>query len=503
MANPEIFLAMNLKYFLACDLGAESGRVMLGTLSDGKLEIEEIHRFPNLPVSIGNSIRWDILGTFRELKIGLKKVALRNLAITSLSVDSWGVDYVWTGAGQPMLAPPYVYRDHRVDAAFEAACAKVPKETIFEHTGLQFMAFNTLYQLFSDLEHSPALVETADRFLCIADYFNFLFSGVACIEQSLASTTQIYDPRTRDWSSELIEAFGFPKRVFPNIVPSGTRLGPLLPEIGDETGLCGVGVVATCSHDTGAAVAAVPAGPGDDWAFLSSGTWSLIGVELPEPLISSDVLAADFTNEGGYGGTTRFLKNIVGLWILQECRRTWDAEGESFDYATLTELAAAAEPLVSLIDPSDARFVKPGGMPQKIEAFCRESGQPVPESTGAFVRCILESLAMMYRRQLAVIESLTGRTIRTLHIVGGGSQSALLNQFSANATGRAVVAGPVEGTAIGNILIQAITSGELDSLGALRECVRRSVAVTEYVAEGSDVWQAAYDRFEKLPVAGC
>lgn len=489
---------MSSSYFVACDLGAESGRVMLGTLKDGVLTLEEIHRFPNLPVRLGDSLRWDILGTLRELKVGLKKVSARELPITSLSVDSWGVDYVWIGDGQPMLAPPYVYRDERVDAAFLSATQQVPKEVIFAETGLQFMPFNTVYQLCSDLEHSPALMKMADQFLCIADYFNYVFSGVARVEQSMASTSQIYDPRVRNWSEKLIEAFGFPSHIFPQIVPAGEKLGSLTPANASEVGLANVEVVATCSHDTGAAVAAVPATEGDDWAYLSSGTWSLIGVELPQPLISDAVLDANFTNEGGYGGTTRFLKNVVGLWILQECRRTWEAEGKVLDYATLMTLATDATPLVSLINPDDARFLKPGGMPDKIQAFCRETNQPVPETTGAFVRCILESLALMYRRQLTVIESLTGRSIKKLHIVGGGSQSALLNQFSANATGRVVLAGPVEGTAIGNILIQAITAGELDSLAALRACVAKSFPVAEFKPLDPDIWEAAFTRFESL-----
>jgi rhamnulokinase len=472
---------------------------MLGTLSNGKLTLEELHRFPNLPVALGDSIRWDILGTFRELKIGLRKAAQRGVTIRSLSVDSWGVDYVWIGANQPMLAPPFIYRDVRIDAAFEAACAKVPKATIFEESGLQFMAFNTLYQLFSDLEKSPALVSMADQFLLIADYFNYLFSGVACAEESLASTTQIYNPRLRKWSKPLQDAFGFPANVFPQIVPSGASLGPITPQIASETGLAeSVQVIATCSHDTGAAVAAVPSGEGSDWAYLSSGTWSLIGVELSEPLINPQVLEANFTNEGGYGGTTRFLKNVVGLWILQECRRTWETAGNPYDYATLNQLASDAPPLVSLIDPSDDRFLKPGGMPEKIAAFCRETGQPIPASVGATVRCILESLALMYRRQLGILESLTGRTITKLHIVGGGSQSALLNQFSANATGRTVIAGPVEGTAIGNVLIQAIAAGELKSLADLRTCTRESFPVSTFTPSGDPAWQHATERFESF-----
>jgi rhamnulokinase len=486
---------MSAQHYIACDLGAESGRVMLGTLADGRLELEEVHRFSNLPVSVMGSIRWDVLGIFRELKEGLRKVAARRIEPVSLSVDSWGVDYVWTGAGQPMLAPPYIYRDARIDAGYAAALAKVPAETIFAETGLQFMAINTVYQLCADLERSPKVMEIADRFLMIADFFNFLFSGVGKAEESLASTTQIYNPRDRTWSARLIAELGLPAGVFPEIVPSGTRLGGLLDEVRNETGLPAMDVIATCSHDTGAAVAAVPAAEGDDWAYLSSGTWSLIGVELPQPLIGDGVRAANFTNEGGYGGTTRFLKNIVGLWILQECRRAWERDGKASDYAELNRLAAEAEPLRSFIDPDDERFLKPGGMPEKVQAFCRETNQPAPETPGEFTRCILQSLALLYRHTLESIESLTGRGIRKLHIVGGGSKSALLNQFAANATGRAVFAGPVEGTAIGNVLIQAIVAGQIDSLVALRRVVRESFPVQEFVPEDTGSWSGANERF--------
>lgn len=485
-------------HYIACDLGAESGRVMLGSLDSGKLALEEIHRFPNITIPLGHSIRWDILRTFDELKKGLSKVAARGIPVSSLSVDSWGVDYVWSGFGQEMLAPAYIYRDPRTDATFERALATVGRGKIFSETGIQFMALNTLYQLMADMETSPELVRGADGFLCIADYLNFLFSGVRAAEESLASTTQIYNPATHAWSQELISAFGFPRSAFAQIVPSGTVLGPLADSIAQETGLGGARVVASCSHDTGAAVAAVPADPGDDWAFLSSGTWSLIGVELPAPLINSGTSEANFTNEGGYGGTTRFLKNIVGLWILQECRRDWESKGESLDYAELNRLASSAAPLRTLIDPDDARFLKPGGMPAKIEAFARETGQPVPTSPGEFTRAILESLALLYRDTLSTIEELTGRSIQKLHIVGGGSQSRLLNQFAADATGRKVLAGPVEATAIGNILIQAISDEKLSSLAQLRETVRNSVVIEEFHPSGSPEWIEASTRFQKL-----
>ena len=481
--------------YIACDLGAESGRVMLGTLNDGVLSLEEIHRFSNINIKLGNSVRWDILRTFGELKEGLSKVAKRGIPVASLSVDSWGVDYVWSGFGQPMLAPAYIYRDHRTDATFESALATVGREKIFAETGIQFMALNTVYQLMADMETSPELVRQADGFLCIADFLHFLFCGVRRAEESLASTTQIYSPITRDWSRELIKDFGFPSSVFPEIVPSGTQLGPITPHIEEETGLNGTQVVATCSHDTGAAVAAVPAEAGNDWAYLSCGTWSLIGVELDAPLINEASRAANFTNEGGFGGTTRFLKNIVGLWILQECRREWDRQGNKIAYAELDLMAEAAEPLRTLIDPDDSRFLKPGDMPSKIEAFARETGQPVPASPGEFTRAILESLALLYRHTIGTIEELTDRKIATLHIVGGGSQSRLFNQFVAEAIGRKVLAGPAEATAIGNILVQAIVDGQLASLQDLRTTVRKSVPIIEFTSTGNPEWQKAFDRF--------
>lgn len=489
---------MSNYHYLACDLGAESGRVMLGTLASGKIYLEEIHRFPNLPVRLGNSIRWDILGMFREMKKGLSMVAARGLDISSLSVDSWGVDYVWGGAGQPMLALPFIYRDERIEMACKQALQRVSSAEIFSQTGLQFMPFNTVYQLFADHRDSPELVRIADGFLLIADFYNYLFSGVRKAEESMASTTQLYNPRTRSWSLDLIASFGYRSDVFPEIVPSATVLGPLLPVVQEETGLGDIQVVATCSHDTGAAVASVPAEDTEDWAFLSSGTWSLIGVELPAPLINEQVREANYTNEGGYGGTSRFLKNIVGLWILQECRRAWEKEGKNFTYEELTNLAAEAEPLQILINPDDPRFVKPGEMPARIIEFCKETGQPEPSGPGQIARCILESLALVYSLHLDLLESLTGKNIRTLHIVGGGSKSALLNQFAANATRRTVCAGPTEATAIGNILLQAIANGHLDSLTTLRKTVRNSFSIAQFQPEDAAAWQDAAVRFVAL-----
>lgn len=489
---------MNEHHYIACDLGAESGRVILGRLAGGQVTLEELHRFPNGAVKIAGSLRWDVLRIFEELKIGLRKTVARRVQAESFSVDSWGLDYVLSGAGQPMLSLPYHYRDARTDRTYAAALQSPGAELIFAETGIQFMPINTLYHLIADRDGSPRLLEIAERFLTVADYLHFLFSGVAVIEESLASTTQIYNPVTRAWSERLIAELALPRKIFPPIVPSGTRLGALLPEVAAEIGVEACAVVATCSHDTGAAVAAVPA-TGEDWAYLSSGTWSLIGVELPAPLLTAAARAHNFTNEAGFGGTTRFLKNIVGLWLLQECRRAWALGERSYDYATLSAEAERATPFGALINPNDARFWKPDDMPGKIAAYCRETGQPAPETPGQFTRCIYESLALLYARTLGEVAEVTGRTIARLHIVGGGSQSRLLNQFAASATGCTVLAGPVEATALGNVLLQAVALGHLGSLGALRGVVRESFAIESFAPQDRDHWQHAAARFAALP----
>ena len=481
--------------YIACDIGADSGRVILGTLESGRLTFEEVHRFPNGPAKIGGSLRWDVIRIFEELKTGLRKVAEKKIPAASLSVDTWGVDYVLFNGRQPMLSLPYHYRDTRTDKPYAAARKN---ELIFSETGIQFMTFNTLYQLIADTEQDGDLLKIADRFLNIADYLNFLFSGVGRAEESLASTTQLYNPKTRTWSEALIRTFKLPRNIFPQIVPSGTRLGALSAEVAAETGLSGIEVVASCSHDTGAAVAAIPA-QGDDWAYLSSGTWSLIGVELPAPLINETVRKFNFTNEAGYGGTTRFLKNIVGLWILQESKRAWAREGKNLGYAEIERLAAEAEPFYSLINPNAPRFLQPDAMPEKIAAYCRETGQPAPETPGQLARCVYESLALSYQGALKSIEQIIGRSISRLHIVGGGSKDELLNQLAANATGRTVFAGPVEATACGNVLIQALTLGHLPNLSALREVVRASFPIRQFQPEQSEAWEQASERFAALP----
>ena len=481
-------------HYLSCDLGAESGRLMLGTLTEARLELEELHRFSNTPFRENGALCWNIAQLFVELKTGLKKAAARRVPIQSISTDSWGVDYLLVDADGNLMPPTFHYRDARTARGVATVKSKVDWPTIFQHTGIQFMPLNTIYQLAAE---TPERLASAGQMLMIADAFNFLLSGEARIEESNASTTQLYNPRTRQWSRELIDALELPVRLFPAIVPSGSRLGKLRPELCAELGLPPIEVLASCSHDTGAAVAAVPAGDGN-WAYLSSGTWSLMGVELREPLLNDACRELNFTNEIGFGGSVRLLKNISGLWLVQECRRAWATQGREFDYATLARLASEAPPFVSLINPASERFLAPADMPAAITAFCRETGQSEPATPGAFIRCALESLALLYRRTLEHIEQLTGRKIDRLHIVGGGSKNQLLNQFTANALGLPVFTGPVEATAVGNILIQAITLGHLPSLAAARKVVKDSMTMETVMPNESNGWAVAYQRFLRL-----
>jgi rhamnulokinase len=481
-------------YYLACDLGADSGRLMLGTLADGKITVEELHRFPNGPVKTSGALHWNIDGLFNELKNGLKKAAAKNLPLASISTDSWGVDYVLYDERGSILPPVWCYRDSRTAFGVENVKAKVDWPAIYSETGIQFMSLNTIYQLAAE---SPERLAKARQLLLIGDAFNYFCSGVAKNEVSLASTTQLYNPQTKAWSKKLFGALKLREEMFAPICPSGTRLGPMKKNLATETGLPQIEVIASCSHDTGAAVAAVPAS-GENWAYLSSGTWSLMGVEWPRPIITGQGRAMGFTNEIGFGDSVRLLKNIVGLWLVQECRRQWAKEGKKYDYAALEKLAADAPPFVSLINPDDPRFLSPDDMPKRIAEFCGETNQSPPANHGAFMRCIYESLALYYRVVLRRIERLTGKKIETLHVVGGGSKDATLNQFTANALKIPALAGPTECTATGNILIQAIALGHLPSLAAAREIVRNSFELKTFAPRDSAQWDAAAARFEKL-----
>jgi len=491
---------MNPHSYLACDLSADCGRVLLGHLENGKLTIEEIHRFSNDPIRVLGTLRWDAIRIFQELKTGLRKAAEQERAIESLSVNSWGADYAFIRKDQPLLSLPFHFSDSRTDATFGTGILHASRKVIFENTGIQLSPSHTLYQLLSDQKSTPYLLKTAEHFLLMGDYLNYLFSGVVAAEESLASTTQLYDPERRAWSHALIHLFGFPERLFPQTVPSGSVLGPVLPDVSEEVGFPReVKVVATCSHGIAAAVAAAPA-EGNDWAILISGTWSLIGVELPSPRLSSEARELEFNNEAAYGGGTCFQRSVVGLWLLEEARRAWIDAGEEYDFAELDRLAEECEPLRSIIRPSAERFLQPGDMPDKIRDYCRETGQPEPESVGEFVRCIYESLSLLYRSALSDIHLLTGRNIQRLHVVGGGSQSRFFNQCVANATEINIVAGPVEATAIGNVLIQGVALHHLESLQSLRKVCADSFRIETFHPLASVMWQSAFERFGDLDV---
>ena len=481
-------------YYLACDLGADSGRVMLGTLDGGKIALEELHRFSNGAVKVAGALHWDFSRLLNEAKTGLKKAAEKKLPISSLSTDSWGVDYVlYDERGLP-LPPVWCYRDSRTAQGVEIVKEKIEWPMIFAETGIQFMALNTIYQIATEPVERLA---RAKQILLIADAFNFACSGVARNEVSLASTTQLYNPVQNRWSHRLLNALGLRENLFAPLCPSGTRLGPMKKNLALEVGLPQIEIIAGCSHDTSAAVAAVPAS-GENWAYLSSGTWSLMGVEKPSPVINDQSRNLGFTNEIGCGGTVLLLKNIIGLWLLQESRRYWAKTRKQLDFAELEKSAASAPPFVSLINPDDPRFLSPDDMPKKIADFCRETGQPVPADVGATVRCIYESLALFYRVVLRRMERLTGRKIERLHVVGGGSKDATLNQFTANATKAPVLAGPTECAALGNILLQAMALGHLESHEAAREAVRNSFELKSFTPRDAVQWDAAAARFEKL-----
>ena len=482
--------------FLAIDLGAESGRAVLGSFDGERMDLEEVRRFPNVPVWLPDGLHWDVLRIFAEIKAGIADAAGRR--IESLGVDSWGVDFALLDRDGALISNPFHYRDPRTEGMEERAAERMPKEEIYRITGIQFMPINTLNQLLA-MEGSP-LLGAAQTLLMIPDLMGYWLTGEKACEATNASTTQLHDARSGGWSFDLIGKMGLSEKIFAQIIAPGANLGPLLPGVAEETGAKpGLPVTAVASHDTASAVVAVPA-EGEDFAYISSGTWSLVGVELPEPSIEQEGMRANFTNEGGFGGTTRFLKNVMGLWLLQECRRTWSREGREYSYGELTRLAQDEPGSASLIDPDHPEFLPPGDMPSRIRAFCRETGQSPPEEPGAVARCVLESLALKYRWVLERAEEITGRRAEVIHVVGGGAQNTLLCQLTADATRRPVRAGPVEATALGNLMVQAYARGYLGSLEEIRESVRRScVEVRDYrPSGGADEWEDAYGRMRRI-----
>jgi rhamnulokinase len=489
------------KRLLAFDLGAESGRGVLGLFDGERLRLEVIHRFPNGPVRTLDMVHWDVLRLYSEMLAALRRCAAEQKGIDAVGVDTWGVDFALLGRGNNLLGNPRHYRDPHTEGIMVAAFTRVPRQEIFRQTGLQFMRFNTLFQLLALQRDRSPLLDAAERLLMMPDLFHFFFTGVRSNELTNASTTQMYDPMARGWAQDLLKAFDLPVRILGEVIAPGTVLGPLRASVAAETGLPAVPVVAPASHDTGSAVAAVPA-QGKSWAYISSGTWSLMGAELEAPLIDDKALRYNFTNEGGVGGSIRFLKNIMGLWLVQECRREWERAGHSYSYDELARLAAAAPNFTSLVDPDHESFILPPSMPTALADFCRRTSQPVPVEPGVVVRCALESLALRYRWVVERLEELLGRRIETIHVVGGGSQNELLCQFTADACNRPVLAGPVEATAIGNVLVQAIGLGLLASLADAREVVRRSFELRSYTPQGPENWIAPYQRFLGYLVSG-
>lgn len=490
--------------FLAFDLGAESGRAILGQLDGERLSLTETHRFPNIPVAVPagvnrSVINWDVLRLWSEIKTGLARTIETESALSSIGLDTWGVDFGLLDRDGRLLANPVHYRDDRTDGMMEAAFQRMDREAIFLRTGIQFMQFNSLYQLLSlVIEDSPLLV-AAETFLTIPDLFNYWLSGRRACEFTNATTTQCYNPLKQNWDDSILNAMQVPRKLFPEIVQPGTVLGELQPLVAAELGASAIPVVAPACHDTGSAVAAVPA-VGGDFAWISSGTWSILGIEVPDAVVTSRALQFNLTNEGGVNGTFRLSKNVMGLWPLQECRRIWNQQGNSYNYAQLAQHAAEATPFRSIVDPDNDVFLKPGDMPQRIRDYCQRSNQPVPESHGAIVRCILESLALKYRLVLERLEQLTGSTFASIHIVGGGCQNELLNQFTADATGRIVYAGPVEATAMGNILVQAIAMGEVASLAEARSMLRATLElrIFEPNHHRRDEWNSACEKLRNL-----
>jgi len=498
--------------YLALDLGAESGRGLLGHFDGERLTLDEIHRFPNGPVKMLDTIYWDLPRLADEIKTSLAKVAATGSGgrLDGVGVDTWGVDFALVGRGNTLLGNPVHYRDSRTVGMLDAAFALVPRERIYELTGLQFLPFNTAYQLLSlKLANSP-LLEVAETFMMMPDLLGWLLTGRRAVERTNASTTQLYDPRAGGWSDELCRKLGLPREILPELIDPGSTLGTLRPSLAEEVGLSpNLTVIAPGTHDTASAVAAVPAkvsrgagtGSGSappDWCYLSSGTWSLLGVEMPHPVITPETLRYNITNEGGVAGTTRLLKNIMGLWLVQECRRTWARAGHELSYEDLTVRAQASPPFAALVDPDDPSFLAPGDMPARLAAFCKKTGQTLPADEGALVRCCLDSLALKYRWTIERLEAIVGTKIKAIHVVGGGSKNALLCQLTANACGCPVVAGPIEATAIGNILMQAIGRGRLGSIADLRDVVARSFPVAVFDPKDTDAWDQAAGRFEHL-----
>ena len=480
------------RQFLAFDLGAESGRAMLGRLRSGLLEITEVHRFPNEPVRQNGSLQWDVLRLWLEITRALERLSTEPLE--SVGIDTWGCDFALLGEQGALVANPYHYRDRRTDGVMERVFERVSPDLVYGVTGIQFLPFNTLYQLYAACRTTPRLIDAAVSFATIPDLFNYWLTGTLVGEYTNATTTQCVDARTRSWATALLTQLDIPTRLLPRLVEPGSAVGPLSAEVAPT--LAGTPVIAPACHDTGSAVASVNAS--GNRAFLSSGTWSLLGLEVPHPVMTARARALNFTNEGGVCGTTRLLKNIAGMWLLQACRRRWSEQGRLYEYGQLLALADDERyAFRSLFDPDHASLLHPPCMLTAIADLCKVTGQPTPESPAEYTRAILESIAFKYRAVVDALEELTGTSITEIQIVGGGSRNTLLNQFTADATGRTAFAGPVEATALGNIAVQMVSTGAVQSLADARAIIERSFPVQRYLPAAADRWDEHYRRFQQ------
>ena len=485
---------------LAIDLGASSGRGIIGTFDGEKITLEENHRFPNEPVMVAGQFTWDIVRILHEIKTSIRKCAnSEDNDIASIGIDTWGVDFGFLDKKGHLLANPVHYRDLRTVGIPAYSEDFVSSDEVYDITGIQVLELNSLYQLLAVKKNDPEIFDIAADMLFVPDLLNYFLTGYKQTEYTIASTSQLLDAKKRDWSYELIDKFGLPEKLFSNVVKPGTVCGSFLPSLSEEFGGLNPKVISVAAHDTGSAVLAVPA-KSEKFIWISSGTWSIMGTETKDPVISEKSKEYNFTNEGGYGDTIRFSKNITGLWVEQESKRQWEREGEKISFAELAEMAAEAEPLRCFIDTDDARFATPGNIPKRIADYCRETGQFVPQTKGEIVRCILESLAMRYRYTVECIDEMCGERIPAINIVGGGTKEEQLSQFAATACGRPVYAGPVEATAIGNIAAQAIALGAIKDMWEAREIIANSFKIKEYQPEMDKkaAWDEAYGRFLKL-----
>lgn len=484
------------KRVLAFDFGASSGRAILGCFDGEKITLEEIHRFSNDPVSVNSTVYWDVLRLFHEIKQGLIKAKAHG-GFDSVAVDTWGVDFGLLDEFGCLLENPVHYRDLRTKGLVEESFNKLPKEKFYNLTGIQFMELNTVFQLYALKKYRPHILERADRLLFMPDLFAYLLSGEKVTEYSIATTSQLVDIRTGDWCDEVFDALEIPKGIFGKIIPPGTVIGTLSDAICEECGVPKAKVISVCGHDTQSAITAVPSSE-DSFAFLSSGTWSLFGTELNAPIVNEKSLEMNITNEGGCENKTGFLKNIIGLWLIQESRRQWAREGAQYSYADLEKLALDAEPFKCFIDPDAPEFVPMGNIPERVREYCRKTGQYVPETVGEIMRCIYESLAMKYRMTFGKLKECTGRDYPRIHVIGGGTKDGLLCRMTASSCAVPVTAGPIEATVLGNIAVQLLAQGCVKTVAEAREIVARSEKTTEYLPENPESWAEAYKRFEAV-----